>query len=115
MKILYKSKTAEKQFSPEYQRGWKYPQEVKIKLLAMGNAIQQATNLQDIARLPQYHFHCLEGRRKDEWSLYVGNTGYRITLIPCDENGDEITSGDIIAQCKMIKVVLVTGVSNHYE
>lgn len=115
MKILYQNKTAKKQFSPEYQRVWKYPLEVKTKLLAMENAVQRATSLQDIACLPQYHFHPLQGNRKGEWSLYVGRTGYRVTLIPCDEEGKKITSGDIIAQCKMIKVVLVTGVSNHYE
>ena len=45
----------------------------------------------------------------------MGNTGYRITLIPCDDDDNEITSSDIMAQCKTIKVVLVTEVSNHYE
>ena len=29
--------------------------------------------------------------------------------------GEEITEGDIIAQCKMIKIIKVTEVSNHYE
>lgn len=115
MRVLYKNTTAEKQFSPKHQRKWKYPEEVKIKLLAMANAFEQATSLQDIACLPQYHFHRLKGLRKSEWSLYVGNTGYRVTLVPCDDQGNEIISGDIIAQCKIIKVVLVTGVSNHYE
>jgi len=115
MKILYKNKSAEKQFSPKHQSKWKYPEKVKTKLLSIENAIQQATCLQDIARMPQYHFHHLEGDRKHEWSIYVGNTGYRITLIPCDDNDNEITSGDIMAQCKSIKVVLVTEVSNHYE
>ena len=115
MKILYKNKTAEKQFSPKHQNKWKYPEPVKIKLLSIENAIRQATCLQDIARLPQYHFHALKGDRKHEWSIYVGNTSYRVTLIPCDDDDNEITSGDIMAQCKTIKVVLVTEVSNHYE
>ena len=56
MKILYKNKTAEKQFSPKHQSKWKYPEKVKMKLLSIENAIQQATCLQDIARMPQYHF-----------------------------------------------------------
>lgn len=115
MKILYKNTTAEKQFSPKYQKKWKYPEQVKIKLLSIENAISQATCLRDIAMMPQYRFHSLKGDRKHEWSIYVGNTGYRVTLIPCDDEGDEITDGDIMAQCKSIKVVLVTEVSNHYE
>ena len=45
----------------------------------------------------------------------LGNTGYRVTMIPCDNEGNEITEGDILAQCKTIKIVKVTEVSNHYE
>ena len=115
MKILYKNTTAEKQFSPKYQKKWKYPEQVKIKLLSIENASSQATCRRDIAMMPQYRFHSLKGDRKHEWSIYVGNTGYRVTLIPCDDEGNEIIDGDIMAQCKSIKVVLVTEVSNHYE
>lgn len=52
-----------------------------------------------------------------ERMIYVrlGNTGYRVIMIPCDNDGNEIVEGDILAQCKMIKIVKVTEVSNHYE
>ena len=66
MKILYKNTTAEKQFSPKYQKKWKYPEQVKIKLLSIENAISQATCLRDIAMMPQYRFHSLKGERKHE-------------------------------------------------
>lgn len=36
-------------------------------------------------------------------------------MIPCDADENEITDGDIMAQCKYIKIVKVTEVSNHYE
>ena len=36
-------------------------------------------------------------------------------MIPCDDDEKEILEGDILAQCKMIKIVKVTEVSNHYE
>ena len=36
-------------------------------------------------------------------------------MIPCDEYEQEILDGDILFQCKMIKIVKVTEVSNHYE
>lgn len=71
--------------------------------------------LLDIANYPPFHFHKLHGNRECEWSIYLGNTGYRVTMIPCDDTGSEITDGDIIAKCKMIKIICITEVSNHYE
>ena len=115
MKILYKNKNAEQQFSSKYKSRWRYPEKVKTKLLAAENVFTSATSLNDIAKYQPFHFHSLKGDRNHEWSIYLGNTGYRVTLIPCDDSGNTITSGDIIAQCKVIKVVMVTEVSNHYE
>lgn len=81
----------------------------------MENYIRQAVSLNDIVRYPPFHFHPLHGDRKGEWSLYVGQTGYRVTVIPCDDKENEILNGDILAQCKSIKIVKVMEVSNHYE
>ena len=36
-------------------------------------------------------------------------------MIPCDNEGQEITEGDILSQFKIINIVKVTEVSNHYE
>lgn len=115
MTICYKSKTAEKQFSSKYKKTWRYPEIVKKKLEAAENFILNASSLQDIANYPPFHFHPLKGDRKNEWSIYLGNTGYRVTMIPCDDEGNEIIEGDIIARCRSIRIVLVTEVSNHYE
>ena len=52
---------------------------------------------------------------KKQWSIRLGNTGYRVTMIPCDDYENEIVEGDIIAQCKMIKIIklwIVTYVSD---
>ena len=115
MTICFKSKTAERQFSSKYKKNWRYPEQVRKKLIAAENFIQNASSLQDIVNYPPYHFHSLKGDRKGEWSIYLGNTGYRVTIIPCDDEGNEITEGDIIAKFKSIKIVMVTEVSNHYE
>lgn len=115
MIIKYKNKSAEQQFSSKYQKKWRYPEIVKEKLKATENFIEQATSLHDIVMFLPFHFHRLKGDRKGEWSIYLGKTGYRVTLIPCDDEKQEILSGDIIAQCKTIKIVTVTEVSNHYE
>ena len=85
---------------------------IKMKgIIKFGNA----ESLMDVANYPPFHFEHLKGDRKDEWSIRLGNTGYRVTMIPCDNDGNEIVEGDILAQCKMIKIVKVTEVSNHYE
>lgn len=115
MEILYKNKRVEKEFSSQYKKSWKYPSTVERKLIAAENFIQSAVSLNDVIHYPPFHFHRLEGKRKAEWSIYLGNTGYRVAMIPCDDEGNEIVDGDIIAQCKQIKIVEITEVSNHYE
>ena len=72
MQILYKNKTAEKQFSSKYKKNWKYPEQVKRKLEAAENFIRSSSSL-------------------------------------------EIIDGDIMAKCRMIKIVCITEESNHYE
>ena len=115
MNILYKNKFAEKQFCSIYKKKWKYPEQVRKKLEAAENYMINADSLMDVANYLPFHFERLRGDRKDEWSIRLGNTGYRVTMIPCDENENEILEGDILANCKMIKIVKVTEVSNHYE
>ena len=115
MNILFKNKFAEKQFCSRYKKKWKYPEQVRKKLEAAENYMINADSLMDVANYLPFHFERLRGDRKDEWSIRLGNTGYRVTMIPCDENENEILEGDILANCKMIKIVKVTEVSNHYE
>ena len=115
MEILFKNRSAEQQFSSKFKKKWKYPAQVAEKLQAMENFIQQATSLHDIFHFPPYRFHSLMGDRKHEWSISLGNTGYRVTVIPCNNEGIPIITGDILAQCRMIEIVMVTEVSNHYE
>lgn len=115
MTILYKNETVKKQFSSEYKKKWRYPEKVKEKLVAAENYIKGSSSFLDIANYPPFRLERLKGNRKQEWSIRLGNTGYRVTMIPCDDNGCEIIDGDIMAQCRFIKIVKVTEVSNHYE
>lgn len=115
VQIIYKSKKAEKQFSSKYKKTWRYPEQVKKKLISAENYILSSDSLMDIVNYVPFHFEHLKGNRKDEWSIRLGRTGYRVTMIPCDDEGHEIIDGDILAQCKIIKIVKVTEVSNHYE
>lgn len=113
--ILYKNETVKKQFCSEYKKKWRYPEQVKVKLEAAENYIKRSSSFLDIANYPPFRLERLKGNRKEEWSIRLGNTGYRVTMIPCDDDGNEIIDGDILAQCRFIKIVKVTEVSNHYE
>lgn len=115
MQILYKNATVKKQFCSEYKKQWRYPEQVKKKLESAENFILNSSSLMDIANYPPFHFEHLKGNRKDEWSIRLGKTGYRVTMIPCGSDENEITEGDILSQCKIIKIVKITEVSNHYE
>lgn len=115
MKLLFKNKKVEKQFSSKYKHLWSYPKQVQIKLEAAENFIINASSLIDIANYPPFRLEKLKGDRKYEWSIRLGNTGYRVTLYPCDDQGNSLISGDILKKSKSIKIILVTEVSNHYE
>ena len=115
MQILYKNATAKKQFCSKYKKKWRYPEQVKKKLESAENFIHNAESLMDVASYPPFHFERIKGDRKDGWSKRLGNTVYRVTMFPSDNDGNEITEGDVLAQCRMIKIVKVTEVSNHYE
>ena len=112
---FFKNKAAEKQFSSNYAKKWKYPEAVKTKLQGIETFIRQAKSLNDVVNYPPFHLHQLLGDRNKEWSIYVGNTGYRVSLFPCDDYGNPITCGDIIAKSTSINNIVVIEVSNHYE
>ena len=115
MEIAYKSKSAEKQFSPDYAKKWKYPEKVKEKLLAMETFIRRAESLRDILNYHPYHFHQLQGSRCGEWSMYVGNTGYRVTVYPCTDDWKIIPTEKVVELSRTIKKLKIMEVSKHYE
>lgn len=80
------------------------------------NFIENATSLIDVKNYPSFKFHDLKGpNNEDEWSIYIKRTGYRLILKPQDNNNNIIKKGDVLANSKSIKIVLVTEVNNHYE
>lgn len=80
------------------------------------NFIENAESLLDVSCYPSFRFHPLQGpNNENEWSIYIKRTGYRLILKPQDENNKIIKKGDVLANSKSIKIVLVTEVNNHYE
>lgn len=115
MQILYVTPAVERQFSSQYKKTWRYPKQVGIKLVAAESFIRKSNSFLDIASYPPFHLKRLKGKRKNEWSIRLGNTGYRVTMIPCDRDKEPILDGDILAKYETIQIVIITEVSNHYE
>ena len=115
MEIIYKNKRVEKQFDPAFKQTWTYPKQVQLKLEAAENFIRHAVSLADLAVYAPYHLEKLLGDRLGQWSIRVGHTGYRVLFYPCDADGEPLLSGDVLAACRSIHIVLITEVSNHYE
>ena len=115
MKILYKNKKVEKMCTNEKVAIKSLGIVVAEKLFAAINVLSSAANLKDILALPQYHLHKLIGDLDGKYSMYLGRkTGYRLEIIPLDENEQKIQNEDMslytIAVC-----VEIERVSNHYE
>ena len=91
--------------------------DVAEKLHALRNFIDNATNLYDLAVIPSYHLHDLEGHRKGQFALDLGRKlGWRLIVIPLDDNGEPQKSiVDLVTLYKSTKAVLAWEVSNHYE
>lgn len=115
MKILYKNSKIEKLCTNEKEAVKKIGSEVANKLFAVLNLLKASKNLKDILVLPQYKLHALKGNREGEYSIYLGkNTGFRLIIIPLDENEKIITSNDMSIYTISVCVEIVE-VSKHYE
>lgn len=115
MKILYKNKKVEKLCTNEKEAKKELGLQVTMKLFATINIISSAENLNDILKLPQYHLHKLVGDRDGIYSIYLGrNTGYRLELIPLDENEKMVVNQDTSFYTKIV-CVQIERISNHYE
>lgn len=80
------------------------------------NALENAENLGDIAKIKSLNLHQLNGDLKDLFSLYLGkNTGYRLLIKPVDEDGKDIDIKDISVLYSATNIVLIWEVSKHYE
>ena len=121
MQIIYQSRRAEKQFSPECKDAWKYSDADAERIEATYLFIVNAESLQDLRLFPPLHLEIMKGRLKNrkrwtgEWSIRVVGTSYRGIFIPCDDEGMGLTDGDVLKSAATIKVLLVTEVMKHYE
>ena len=118
LKVIYKSRKIERQFSDEYASLWRYPADAIRGLHLVNDFLRAAVSFKSLAEYKPLHLERLSGKWKPtgEWSIRLGATsGYRAILIPCDEDEVELIGGDVMALAAVIKVVKITGVTNHYD
>lgn len=116
IEIQYKTKQVEKVCKDFKLAKKKFNERVAEKLHAMINLLENANNLNDINMMRIYNLHQLEGKRKGQYALDLGRSlGYRLVLIPLDENGNPYEEDDINILYSSTKIILIWEVSNHYE
>ena len=86
---------------------------VADKLLRIIELLESALNLKDILVLPQYKLHALRGDRNGIYSMYIGkNTGYRLLIIPLNENEEPVISSDMSIYTLTVCVEILYLVNN---
>ena len=115
MELHYKNKQTEKICTDEKKAIKSFGKEVANKLLAVIILLECSLNLKDVLAFKQYNLHPLKGNLKGFHSIYLGKTtGYRLLLMPLDENKQPIKNTDtnIYASAVCVKI---EGVTKHYE
>ena len=93
-----------------------YGEEVAKRLYMLINLLESVECLNSIYEMKNYHLHPLVGERKGQYALDLGRKiGYRLIIIPLDEEEKEWVIRDWNFICNATKIVLVWEVSNHYE
>ena len=72
IQILYKNETVKKQFCSEYKKKWRYPEQVKKKLISAENFILNAESCIDICNYITFDFVSLNGYIKYELFISLG-------------------------------------------
>jgi toxin HigB-1 len=99
MKIQFKTKQLQKQYEDYRQANKVYPEEVARKYIQRINIIQQASNIEELKKLPAIHCHALLGKRQGQWAIKL--TGYYRLIFSLE--GDRL------------EIVRIEEVSKHYE
>lgn len=72
--------------------------------------------LNDVFMMQAYQLHPLKGKRKGQYALDLGRKlGYRLIIIPLDDEEKEWRISDWNSVYKATRIVIVWEVSNHYE
>lgn len=78
-----------------------------------------ADSFHDIIMYTPFHFHELKGKMKGKFAIDIigRNDPLRLKIVPVDENRKEKKrlTDNFYTECKLIRIVGILEVSNHYE
>ena len=117
MKITYKNKKVHRLCTDIVESKKRLGPDVGLALIKLSILLENAENLKDISRFPQYRMHQLKGNRKNQYSITIlKSSKYRLILYPLDEDESVLESLDnemlMLVKCVCIKI---EEVSEHYE
>lgn len=94
----------------------RYGSDVAEKLYSAINFIKMAINMFDIVKYPPFGFHKLLGDRYGTFAIYLGKKlGFRLILIPLNEEKIFKNNDDINIISNNTKCILILEVTKHYE
>ena len=80
--------------------------EVAEKLHSLIGVLESADNLWDINQMRIYNLHPLQGDREGQYALDLGRRlGFRLVIIPLDENGNELEKKDFTEKITISGVI----------
>ena len=117
MDILYKNKTIEKQCT-DLKEAKKLYGCYGENILGRINLLVAMKSFQDVCNYPGLNCHLLSGKLNGYWSIDVKGRkcSLRIILCPLNGDGEKVKIDDDFAnECKLINIIFIEEVSNHYE
>lgn len=118
MDVRYSTKKVEKYCTNLATAKKEHGDQIARELFKVINFLQSVVSLRDVAAYTPSHFHKLKGNRKGLWAIDINGrkSGYRLILIPIDEEGKAYPSDiDIVPISHTIQIIEVKEVSKHYE
>lgn len=116
MKIYYDNKNIQKLCNDYKYAQKKLGKNVAYKLYKALQFINASVCFIDIKYMMTLRLHPLKGDRKGTYAIDLGKkTGFRLILIPVDQNGNKWTNENIITIYNSTDTVILMEVSKHYE
>ena len=124
MKIKYKNKKIEEICTNIKKATLHFggDKNMAISLFSRINALQQSETIMDIILQPQMRFHKLTNKGKNNnfegyFAIYVKTKRdkWRLIIEPLDDNEEKFIPCNIDLIAKIVKIIEIKEVSNHYE
>lgn len=116
MNIQYKNNQIKRVCNNHNKAVKQFNVRVADRLHEVLNFINNADSLNDVAKMPAYRLHPLFGNRAGCFAIdLIKSTGFRLILIPLDDDDNEYSTNDINIIYHSSSTIILLEVSNHYD